>query len=345
MIFDAVLWNVDPEIFHLGSLSIRWYGLLFSMAFLLGYMGLSRIFKKEKKEVELLDKLTMYMLLGTIIGARLGHVLFYQPGYYFNNPLEILMTWHGGLASHGGALGILTAIYIFCRKNKTSYFWTLDRVVIMVALAGCCIRAGNLVNSEIYGVPTKSTYGFIFARDITDISSSNKYNIDVSYKIEDTLTKEGLPAKILLTFPENIDNYTAKFKIERIINYLKSEDSNFKYDDAKEISFEDGTIVIPAYAIPKHPTQIYEASAYLFVFFILAFIYFFYSPILREGILSGIFMFLVFGFRFFIEFIKETQVDAEKTMALNIGQILSIPLVIAGAVLIIYGMKKKKITD
>jgi prolipoprotein diacylglyceryl transferase len=158
-------WDVNPEIFRIGAFAVRWYGLLFACSFLFGYIIMNRIFKNENLNEVVLDRLTIYMALGTILGARLGHCLFYEPEYYLRNPFEILMIWHGGLASHGAAVGILLAVWLFCRKEKKDYFWVLDRVAIVVALSGFFIRMGNLMNSEIYGVETTVPWGFVFLRN------------------------------------------------------------------------------------------------------------------------------------------------------------------------------------
>jgi len=165
MLLNYINWNVDPDIVNFWGLTIRYYGLLFAASFFFGYLIMQKIFKKEGLSVELLDKLTVYMAVGTVLGARLGHCLFYQPDYYLSNPLEIIKIWHGGLASHGAAIGILISLYLFSKKNKKPYLWTLDRIVIVVALAGFFIRMGNLMNSEIYGIETSLPWGFIFARD------------------------------------------------------------------------------------------------------------------------------------------------------------------------------------
>lgn len=264
-------WTVDPEIFNttftlplLGeiNLAVRYYGVLFAMGFILGYYIMMRFFKKEGLTVELLDKLATYMIVATIIGARLGHVLFYQPEYYFANPHEIYKIWHGGLASHGAAIGITIALWMFSRKTKRSFMWTVDRIVVVVALAGALIRTGNLMNSEIYGNPTNVSWAFIFP----------------------------------LGDPE---------------------------------------------MLPRHPTQIYEALAYLATFI---FLYMYYQrsegkP--KQGILIGWFFFMVFGFRFLVEFLKANQVSFEEGLALNMGQLLSIPFVILGIV-ILWAVKKEK---
>lgn len=261
MVFEFIHWNVNPEIFHIGSLSVRWYGLLFASSFYFGYLLFTKFFKLENVPIEVLDKLTIYMAIGTIVGARLGHCLFYQPDYYLRNPIEILMIWQGGLASHGGAIGIFLALYIFSRKEKLSLLWVVDRIVITGALGGFFIRMGNLMNSEIYGHETNLPWGFIFQH------------------VGET--------------------------------------------------------------VPKHPTQIYEALVNLVIFVILLRLYYKQNGKPKEGLLFGIFLILFFTARFLIEFIKNKQVDFEQSMALDMGQILSIPFIIAGVVIIYFVLRKQ----
>lgn len=165
MIFEAITWNVDPEIFSVGNFSIRWYGLLFASAFLSGYLVFTRFLKTERLSSEMLDQLLIYIAVGTVIGARLGHCLFYEPDYFLKNPIEILKIWKGGLASHGAAIGILLSLWLYVRKFKLSFLWMIDRIVIVVALGGAFIRLGNLFNSEIYGGPTNLPWGIEFVRD------------------------------------------------------------------------------------------------------------------------------------------------------------------------------------
>lgn len=258
----VIPWDVNPEIFRIGSFAIRWYGLLFASAFLFGYIIMHRIFKNENLSDASLDRLTIYMALGVIIGARLGHCLFYEPGYYLSHPGEILKIWHGGLASHGAAIGILLAIWYFVWKEKKDYTWAIDRIAIVVALSGFFIRMGNLMNSEIYGVETTLPWGFVFLRN----------------------------------------GETA----------------------------------------PKHPTQIYEALVYLLIFILLYRIYWRKKGEHIQGTLISLAMILIFVARFFIEFLKEVQVEFEKGMTLNMGQWLSIPFIIAGSVWLYYSIKNKK---
>ena len=175
MILNYITWNVDPVLFHLGSLQVRWYGLLWALGFLIGYFIMKRIYQREKMAEDALDKLLIYMLVSTVVGARLGHCLFYEPDYYLSNPLKIFAVWEGGLASHGGAIGILIGLWLYVRNyNKSkkekndlqhiNYIWILDRIVVAVCLVGALIRVGNVINHEIYGTPTSLPWGFVFMR-------------------------------------------------------------------------------------------------------------------------------------------------------------------------------------
>lgn len=171
-----ILWDVSPELFKIGSISIRWYGLLFATAFIISYLLLKKVFAKENVPVYFLDKLTIYIFVGLLLGLRLGHCLFYEYSYYINHPVEMFLPvkqtaegWkfigYQGLASHGGAIGILIATYFYVRQTKIPYLWVIDRLVIAICFAGAAVRIGNLMNSEIYGVPTNLPWGFIFVRD------------------------------------------------------------------------------------------------------------------------------------------------------------------------------------
>ncbi|MBE6346606.1 MAG: prolipoprotein diacylglyceryl transferase [Lentimicrobiaceae bacterium] len=166
---NYIVWDVDPFIFHLpdflGGRPIAWYGLLWAMVFIVGYYIMKKVYKKEGLDDDKLDKLLMYMLIFTIVGARLGHCLFYEPEYYLSNPIKFLYVWEGGLASHGGAIGILIGLYIYSKKIDKPFLWIMDRIVIPVAIGGAFIRTGNLMNSEIYGESTTLPWGFKFVRD------------------------------------------------------------------------------------------------------------------------------------------------------------------------------------
>ncbi|HCR18673.1 MAG TPA: prolipoprotein diacylglyceryl transferase [Candidatus Latescibacteria bacterium] len=163
-------WNVSPVLLPLGPIALRWYSLCFLATFVIGFYIMRDVFRSEGKSEEDLNSLVNYMVLGTLIGARLGHCLFYDPGFYLSNPLEMVKFWHGtsfgisGLSSHGGALGIFSALYIYTRKREIPYIWILDRIVIPTALGGLFIRLGNLFNSEIVGIPTEVPWAFVFTR-------------------------------------------------------------------------------------------------------------------------------------------------------------------------------------
>ena len=175
-----ITWNPSPEIFTIPGIDwpVRWYGLMWALAFIGSHFVMNRVFKKEGRTEKDLDTLTLYVILGTIIGARLGHCLFYGPWFdeydaygrvinegYISHPLNILKVYEGGLASHGGALGIITAIILYCRKTGESWLWLSDRLVIVVAFAAMCIRFGNLMNSEIIGTVTTVPWAFIFVQE------------------------------------------------------------------------------------------------------------------------------------------------------------------------------------
>ena len=174
MLSNAIHWNVDPVIFHIGSWGLRWYSLCFVVAFLLGYWIVDRMFKREKVNEDYIGSLFMYIFLAILIGARLGHCLFYEPSYYLTSAhwFEIIwpfqngrFTGYEGLASHGAALGILISLWLFWKKYRMNPWWILDRLVIVVALGGAFVRLGNLFNSEIYGVATDLPWGFIYERN------------------------------------------------------------------------------------------------------------------------------------------------------------------------------------
>lgn len=160
-----IQWNVDPVMFDLGFIAPRWYGVLFASAFIVSYYIMKRIFVREKRPIQDLDTLSMYMMLATILGARAGHMFFYEPDVLLQNPLSFFAIWQGGLASHGGAIGIMTGLWLFARRHKGYAFpWLLDRLAVVAAVSGMLIRIGNLMNSEIIGRPTNVAWAFWFRR-------------------------------------------------------------------------------------------------------------------------------------------------------------------------------------
>lgn len=164
-----VNWDVDPILLSIGNFQIRYYGLLFITGFYLGLYMFRYFFRREDKPLDLLDALLWTLMICTVVGARLGHCLFYQPDYYLANPGEILKVWEGGLASHGGTIAIMIGMWWFIkkygRKHNFGYIWLLDRLAIATAFAAMFIRLGNLMNSEIYGHQTSLPWGFIFLQN------------------------------------------------------------------------------------------------------------------------------------------------------------------------------------
>ena len=161
---EHFVWSLNPVAFSLGPITVFWYGILFALAILSGLNFMKWVYRVEGKNEEDLDSMFLYIVIAIVVGARLGHVLFYDPSYYFANPMKILAVWEGGLASHGGGSGVILALYLFARKYKLNYLWLLDRVAIPTALFGFFVRMGNLMNSEIVGNPTDVSWAIIFSR-------------------------------------------------------------------------------------------------------------------------------------------------------------------------------------
>lgn len=267
MFFSAIEW--DPSLgIDLGFIMIRYYSLMYLLAFGLGWYIMKAIFKNDNISIDKLDPIFIYTIIGTLIGARLGHVIFYQAELFKEDPLSVFLpfsfvpefefTGFQGLASHGAAIGIAAAMYIYSKKViKKPMLWVLDRVVIPVASGGMFIRIGNFINSEIVGKPTNSDYGVIFTE-----------------------------------YPQKVG--------------------------------------LPGPAVPRHPAQLYEAFCYLIIFILLWYLYKKTANSEKQGYLFGVFMVGIWTVRFFIEFMKEAQVEERATWVLNTGQLLSVPFIILG---------------
>jgi prolipoprotein diacylglyceryl transferase len=161
---EHFIWSIDPVALSFGSVKVYWYGILFATAILSGLQFMKWVYKQEGLDVESLDNLFIYIVVGIVVGARLGHVLFYDPAFYFTHPAKIIAVWEGGLASHGGGLGLILALYIYTKKYKMNYLWLLDRVAIPTALFGFFVRMGNFMNSEIVGTPSNLPWAIVFSR-------------------------------------------------------------------------------------------------------------------------------------------------------------------------------------
>ena len=365
---DFIVWTADPEVFHLDNFNWapRWYGLMFAFGFLISQQILFYIFRSEGHKEEDVETLTVYMVIATIVGARLGHVLFYEPVRYLSNPLDILKIWEGGLASHGATIGILTALYVYSNyevrllkwefkrrpRPGQSFLWVVDRIVIVVALTGAMIRFGNFMNSEIIGKPTNSDYGVVFARDLVDILERNPAiedveinsaeNSDISAALgnETSPGSEYRPVTVQITFKRgsqeaSVQAYLQSQMKEVLMRYPNVnlhiyEPSNQPLDAT--VTQRRGAYVatVNTFGIPRHPAQLYESGTTLLLFFLLFYLWSRMKEKTPEGLLFGLFLIILFSLRFVHEFFKENQVDWESQIPLNMGQLLSIPLIFIG---------------
>lgn len=368
-ILNYIIWNGSPEIFSFGSFALRWYGLFFALGFLISQQILYYIFKKEGKPEKDVDTLTIYMVVATIIGARLGHVIFYQPEIIFEEPLSIFLPFEldpfrftglQGLASHGGAIGILFALWLYSRKNKPgqSYLQVVDRIVILVALTGALIRLGNYFNSEIIGLPTDKGYGVVFVSKLTESLHDKRVDREgivesVVYKGNDSIPKGSngrIPLNIYIFFKkgtsdsqaENFCNFTVRNMLANTLyEYFDAAGQNTSIDVTAQ---SDGLFAarISTFGIARHAAQLYESIACVFLFVLLFWIWYREKNDLPSGRLLGIFLIWCFGLRFLFEYLKENQESFEDNMVLNMGQILSIPLVIAGIIILLLSFRKKE---
>ena len=319
MFFLGITWNPNDTLFSLGPLQIKYYNLLWIIAFAVGWYLMKRIFEKEKKSNEQLDALFIYTVLATMLGARLGHVFFYDWDYYRDHLAEILLpirekagsalfglingyefSGFTGLASHGAAIGVIVGMYLLTRKYKDlKLLWVLDRVVIPVSLGAFMVRLGNFFNSEINGKITDESFifGTRFVRDSDDMPA---------YKA------------LQITQEKTVD---AAYKAIEI--------------DPKYTEFLQ--------AIPfRHPAQLYEGVAYIFVFLILYLLYWKTDKGQKPGFLFGLFLILLWTIRFFVEFVKKSQGGFEESLGLlSTGQWLSIPFIIIGLYFVLRPVAKK----
>ena len=299
----AIDWNFNPDLFKIGSFPIKYYSLMYVLAFVLGLQVMKHIYKKDKISLEKLDSLFIYTVIAMLIGARVGHYLFYEEDYtlaevflpFKLNPFQY--TGFRGLASHGAAIGIIIAMIFYSKKVvKKPLLWVLDRLVIPTALGAMFIRLGNLFNSEIVGKATGTDFGFKFIRN--DISEYKAMSI---------------------TGAKNVN---------------KAYDLIANSSNYREVLME-----VPN----RYPTQIYEAVGYLLTFFILWFLYWKTDKKKQLGYLFGVFMVLLWSIRFVIEFYKEWQGGIETLLNINLntGQLLSIPLVLVGLFFMVRKGKKQ----
>ena len=271
---DFITWTFNPELIS-SPVTVRWYGLMFAIGFLVGYEIVWRMFRHEGAPEKWGGSLFVYVVVATFFGARFGHVFFYAWDYYSQHLGDILKVWEGGLASHGGAIGIVIAILLYSKYvTKKNPLWTFDRLVVPVPFVGALIRMGNLFNHEIYGGPTDLPWGFSF-----------------------------------------IDNIGAWMHGAQ-----------------------------PIMTVPCHPTQIYEALCYLALFVVLMLMYWKWNAQRRQGLIFGVFFTVLFSARFLIEYVKNVQEPWEvgmiESIGMNMGQLLSVPFVIVGVILIVRALSR-----
>lgn len=290
----AIVWNPSEGI-DLGFFMIRYYSLMFVIAFGLGWYIMKHIFVREGETIEKLDSLFIWMVLATLAGARLGHVLFYDWEYFRNNLLEIFLpvrfepsfhfTGFTGLASHGAAIGIILAMYFYSKNIlQKPQLWILDRIVVPIASGAIFVRIGNFFNSEIIGEATSSSFGIKFIRDY--------------------------------------------FSPRDAVNATQIADPSEAY---KAIATDPKFTTLLQQVPAKHPTQLYEAFCYIFVFAILFFLYWKTEARKKSGYLFGLFLVLLFSVRIVVESVKESQGGFESALGLlSTGQWLSIPFILIG---------------
>jgi prolipoprotein diacylglyceryltransferase len=327
-------------------------------------------YKAEGKPEKDVDTLTIYMVIATIIGARLGHVIFYQPEIITENPLSIFLPFEfspfrftglQGLASHGAAIGILTALYLYSRKKKPgqSYLQVVDRIVIVVALTGALIRLGNFFNSEIIGLPTTKPWGVVFVNKFSDAITDPRFDREeivesVVIKENDSIPKSNsssIPLNIYLFFKAGTDGEKARDFTDITARNLLSSSLREYFDAAGDKTKTDARLLddgklgarISTYGIARHPAQLYESISCVVLFVFLFWVWSQYKERLPAGRLLGIFLIWCFGLRFLFEYIKEVQEPFEEGMILNMGQILSIPMVMAGIGILMLSYRKKSV--
>lgn len=368
-ILSYIIWNGSPVMFSVWRLDIRWYGLLFMMGFLISQQILYYIHKQENKPERDVETLTIYMVIATIIGARLGHVIFYSPHLIWDDPLSIFIpfkfnplrfTGLQGLASHGGAFGILFALWLYSRKKKPgqSYLQVVDRIVILVAITGALIRIGNYFNSEIVGLPTSSPWGVVFVNNFSEqLEETDRQKSIESIEFRavnpDAPTTNGrVPLNIYVLFRPGTSPGYADQVLKNGIGIIENEQSgnpNFDVSSMPTAEMSESGAVstgrIQTVGIARHPAQLYESIACIILALLLFSIWFRYKNDLPPGRLLGIFLIWCFGLRFLFEYLKEVQVSFENDMlsnlGLNMGQILSIPLFLAGIVILVLSYRKK----
>jgi phosphatidylglycerol---prolipoprotein diacylglyceryl transferase len=361
---DYFFWEPNTFIFQWNNFELRWYSVLFALGFFLGRFIIFYIYKKEGNFNKSLDIQLVYMIIGTVLGARIGHVIFYNPEILSTDFFELFKFWKGGLASHGTALGILMSMCFYSYyfkiegfklkikdrlKHGNSYLQVMDRMVIVVALGACLIRIGNFVNSEIVGLPTNSNYGVIQLNPFSDkLKQDLPFVETVSYIKTERFASPGHPKLNITVHFKNQKYYEQRIRagVDRLLlrtmparegpysHVINTKGSKLKYtftrtNDAFYLNYE-------AVGVVRHPVQLYESITNFMIFIILFRIWYKQRANLQPGLLLGLFLVILFSMRIFHEYFKENQALFENEMAINMGQLLSIPLIIFGVLLLCF---------
>lgn len=227
---EYFIWNANPIFLDFGSLQIYWYGLIFATSFFVGSQILAWMYKREDLDSKNIDTLFFYVIIGSVVGARLVHCFFYEPSYFLENPMEIVAVWKGGLASHGGVIGFLITVWLYSKKYNESYTWLLSRLSIPAALTGFAIRFGNFMNSEIVGTPTDVPWAIVFQRldniprHPTQLYESFIYFVifilllNVYKRVKPLMATKLLPALFFLTI------FSARFFLE----FIKTKQASYE---------------------------------------------------------------------------------------------------------------------
>ena len=370
---NYIIWNGSPELFSLGPITLRWYGLLFALGFLISQQILYFIHKQEGKPERDVETLTIYMVVATILGARLGHIIFYEPQMIWEDPISIFLPFQfkpefhftglQGLASHGAAIGILFGLWLYSRKKKPgqNYLQVLDRIVILVALTGALIRFGNYFNSEILGKPTDAPTGVVFISRITEAIEGDRKDpgnivesVSVHRDENAVVSKEGrVPVKLFIFFKPGIVERDAQVYTQSEVKNILTYMSEYVDEPMGPVQFQ--TIYdepnkqvmakVVTQGIVRHPAQLYESISCVILFVFLFSIWWRHKLNLPEGRIFGLFMIILWTLRFLYEYLKISQVPFEDNLPLNMGQILSIPLVIVGIFILIRSFRQPPVNS
>jgi phosphatidylglycerol---prolipoprotein diacylglyceryl transferase len=339
-----LIWDADPILFAVGGVNVGWYGVMFALGFFLSHQ-IGHLFYSRERKIGL-DVLLLYLMVGCIVGARLAHCAFYDPGYYISHPLSILKVWEGGLASHGAALGMILSLYVFSRRHPDHPFlWLVDRIAIVALMTGALVRTGNFINGEIIGTPTNCGYGVVFvtpcrAAVLAQFPAVREFR--AVRRVADRPVPPGqIPVTIVLeaAFPGMPSGTALRDLTERVLpgitatRVVRETFAGLADGGPPPVLTPVGggwRIEIPAWGIARHPVQLYEGASALFLAVPLFIVWWRRKGATPGGLLLGWCFIVLFTLRFFLEYVKADVTPLEAGLPLKIGQILSLPCVAFG---------------